>query len=181
MHTLFMIGDSLIEYGSWESLLPGYKIINRGISGETTEGCAARIFQEITAHGEDPTHIFIMTGTNNLILGNNHFTEILKSMIPQLESLFPKTKITLNSIFPLQLSWIHPDSIVEINEELLDITKETGANFLDITKSFHPKNNSNNSQWFSADNVHLSQEGYVLWAEEIQNHLATINPDVSDG
>ena len=43
MEKVLMLGDSLIEWGDWESLLPEYKIINRGYAGETVGGLAGRL------------------------------------------------------------------------------------------------------------------------------------------
>ena len=36
MKTILFLGDSLVEWGDWHSLLPEHNIINRGMAGETT-------------------------------------------------------------------------------------------------------------------------------------------------
>jgi len=38
-----MLGDSLIEYGSWSRLFPNIKIANRGVAGDETLGVLSRV------------------------------------------------------------------------------------------------------------------------------------------
>ncbi|MCW5208909.1 hypothetical protein VU10_01625, partial [Desulfobulbus sp. US1] len=88
--TLLMLGDSLVEWGDWESLLPEMQIINRGIAGEHTEELSARLVNEIDAvldAGTEPDYILLMTGTNNLLMGSPYFPVILGSMLPRLTDL----------------------------------------------------------------------------------------------
>jgi hypothetical protein len=49
MLTVLMLGDSLVEWGDWPSLLPEVAVINRGIAGEMTEELSARLMDEIDA------------------------------------------------------------------------------------------------------------------------------------
>ena len=74
-HKLLCMGDSLTEgYGipaasSWPTLLQdmiGFEVINCGISGDTTGGMLARFNAALSKH--NPTHVFIMGGTNDLWL-----------------------------------------------------------------------------------------------------------------
>ncbi|MCI5118308.1 MAG: hypothetical protein D3913_10180 [Candidatus Electrothrix sp. LOE1_4_5] len=72
--TLLMLGDSLVEWGDWEALLPEIEVINRGIAGEHTEELSTRLVNEIDrvlAVRSEPEYILIMTGTNNLLMGES--------------------------------------------------------------------------------------------------------------
>ncbi|MCI5131820.1 MAG: hypothetical protein D3904_09905, partial [Candidatus Electrothrix sp. EH2] len=136
---LLMLGDSLIEWGDWDSLLPDFRVINRGLAGEHTEELSARLVDEIDAvidAGREPEYILLMTGTNNLLTGGPYFSVILRSMLPRLVALCPDSVILLNSLMPMELRGLARDSITAVNNELRDAAEQNGCHFLDMTGPF---------------------------------------------
>ena len=83
METLLLLGDSLIEYGDWSSLLPAYRTINRGAAGETVGELAGRLGREVDLEN-DPEQIIILSGTNNMLMGDESFPAIFGTMLPRL-------------------------------------------------------------------------------------------------
>jgi len=102
MKTVLMLGDSLIEWGDWEILLPEYKVINRGVAGDAVEGLSVRLADEAMAAGT-PEYILIMAGTNNLLMDNLFFPAIFKTMLVRLQQLCPGSTITVNAILPMDI------------------------------------------------------------------------------
>ncbi len=182
--TLLMLGDSLVEWGDWESLLPEMQIINRGIAGEHTEELSARLVSEIDAvldAGTEPDYILLMTGTNNLLMGSPYFPAILGSMLPRLTDLCPNSSITLNSLMPMQLRGLAQESITAANNELRDAAKRSGCRFLDMTGPFTEQCLPVTKPCFFNDGVHLATRGYQVWAGAIKRHLETIRESSSAG
>ena len=176
--TLLMLGDSLIEWGDWASLLPDFQVINRGIAGEHTEELSARLVSEIDAvvdAGEEPEYILIMTGTNNLLMGSPYFPVILGSMLPRLIDLCPQSSITLNSIMPMQLRDLAQESITEANKELREVAQQSGCHFLDTTAPFTEQCLPVTKPGFLHDGVHLSTRGYQVWAGAIKKHMDSLS------
>lgn len=77
------IGDSLtFGYGvhkndSWVYRISkklNYNIINKGINGDTTPSMLNRFYEDVIA--ENPSNIFIMGGTNDLLSGRNIYSII---------------------------------------------------------------------------------------------------------
>ncbi|MCI5189385.1 MAG: hypothetical protein D3905_06235 [Candidatus Electrothrix sp. AS4_5] len=176
--TLLMLGDSLVEWGDWEALLPEIEVINRGIAGEHTEELSTRLVNEIDrvlAVRSEPEYILIMTGTNNLLMGNLYFPVILQSMLPRLIDLCPRSNITLNAIMPMQISMqisgLIVESITAVNKELFDIAKQNGCHFLDMTVPFTEQCLPVTKPCFLNDGIHLATRGYQIWAESIKRHL----------
>ena len=167
--TLLMLGDSLVEWGDWQELLPTIRVINRGFAGEHVEGLAARLTEEIES-APAPDHILIMAGTNNLLMGNMFFPAIYRSMLPRLASHCPDTPITLNSIMPMQVEGLAME-IEAINRELKSIAEQAGCLFLDMVTPFTEQCLPITRPCFLADGVHLSTLGYQVWASEIRRHL----------
>ncbi len=174
--TLLMLGDSLVEWGDWEVLLPEVQVINRGIAGEHTEELSARLVNEIDtvlADGPEPEYILIMTGTNNLLMGSPYFSAILGSMLPRLIDLCPGSIITLNSIMPMQIQGLGQETIQATNAELRTVAKQSNCRFLDMTTPFTEQCLPVTKPCFLNDGVHLATRGYRVWAEAIEQHLAT--------
>ena len=174
--TLLMLGDSLVEWGDWESLLPEIQIINRGIAGEHTEDLSARLVSEVDTvidAGTEPEYILLMTGTNNLLMGSPYFPVILGSMLPRLIDLCPNSSITLNSLMPMQLRGLAQESITAANNELRDAAKQSGCRFLDMTPPFTEQCLPVTKPCFLNDGVHLATRGYQVWAGAIKKHLDT--------
>ena len=176
--TLLMLGDSLVEWGDWEALLPEIEVINRGIAGEHTEELSARLVNEIDrvlAVRSEPEYILIMTGTNNLLMGNLYFPVILQSMLPRLIDICPRSNITLNAIMPMQISMqisgLIVESITAVNKELFDIANQNGCHFLDMTVPFTEQCLPVTKPCFLNDGIHLATRGYHIWAESIKRHL----------
>ena len=174
---LLMLGDSLVEWGDWESLLPEIQVINRGIAGEHTEELSARLVSEIDAvldAGTEPDYILLMTGTNNLLMGSPYFPAILGSMLPRLAALCPNSSITLNSLMPMQIRGLVQESITAANNELRDTAQQSGCRFLDMTDPFTEQCLPITKPGFLNDGVHLSTRGYQVWAGAIKEHLDTL-------
>jgi lysophospholipase L1-like esterase len=175
--TLLMLGDSLVEWGDWESLLPDIQVINRGIAGEHTEELSARLVSEMNAvldAGTEPDYILLMTGTNNLLMGSPYFPVILGSMLPRLIDLCPNSSITLNSLMPMQIQGLAPESITAANNELRGVAKQSGCHFLDMTDPFTEQCLPVTKPCFFNDGVHLATRGYQVWAGAIKKHLETL-------
>ena len=56
---IIFLGNSITEGGDWKVLFPNQNVINRGISGDTTDGILFRL-DEITS--SKPKKIFILIG-----------------------------------------------------------------------------------------------------------------------
>ena len=167
---LLMLGDSLVEWGDWEKLMPDFQVVNCGAAGEHVEELAGRLNSEIDAAPE-PDHILIMAGTNNLLMGNHFFPAIFKSMLPRLAALCPDSSITLTSIMPMSLPGLSREFINEKNEELRAVTEQSNCLFLDMTLPCTEQCLPITRPCFLTDGVHLSTLGYQVWAKEIRHHI----------
>lgn len=165
-----MLGDSLVEWGDWETLLPGCNVINRGVAGEDVEGLSVRLANEVLSAGT-VQHTLIMAGTNNLLMGNLFFPAIFRTMLARLRQLCPDSTITVNSILPMDITGLAGDTIDRVNLELREITEEADCSFLDMKAAYSARCLPITHPCFMEDGVHLSTRGYQVWAEEISSHL----------
>lgn len=172
MKTILMLGDSLVEWGDWEQLLPEYTTINRGRAGETTEGLAARLFDELNSV-PDPDAVLLQSGTNNLLLGFPHFPAVHSGMVPTIRSFYPTTPIIITSLMPMPI--VPSNELTAVNDQLREVAEATEhCFFLDMVPPFTQYCLPITQPGFLNDQVHLSTRGYQVWAKAIRQQLERI-------
>jgi lysophospholipase L1-like esterase len=172
--TLLMLGDSLIEWGDWDKLLPRYNIVNRGIAGEAMEELSFRLNKEIRT-ADNPGYLLIMSGTNNLLMDDLFFPSILQTMLPRLRQLCPQSIISVNAILPMDIAEPRTKIIKDINRQLRRVAESAECSFLRVGNAFYRDCHPIAHPCFHNDGVHLSAFGYQIWAQEIDNHLRKLH------
>lgn len=166
---VIFLGDSITEMCEWQEFFPGKKILNRGISGDSTFGVIDRLHEIIKLQ---PEKIFIAIGVNDL---QRHYpTETVINNIKKIaNTLFAETdsKIYLQSILPViekkLQTGIKNSTIDVVNDELKKFSVENKIGFLD-NSSLMKDNSGNLNANLSSDGLHLNGEAYCLWIENIR-------------
>ena len=168
MQTLHFIGDSLIEYFNWQKRFPAYKVINSGWAGETVSELLHRT-NHLTHLQPSPDWLIIMIGTNNVAMQDFSFLANYEEIVDGFKIALPSSKILIHGLFPIELPWLGDIAINSINEmiESLALKKEVG--YLNGCNIFTKKNK--NVRYFLEDGVHISENGYALWADAIEHHI----------
>lgn len=170
---LLMLGDSLIDYGEWDLRLKNYRVISSGVPGERTEHLLHRLPRCLP--GNMPEAITIMSGTNNIVFGDLSFIEVMHHIIALLQDHFNRPKIILTSLLPYELPTII-DVIHSANERLQLICENSGCHYLDLCSEFEHSFKA----LFDYDGVHLSNEGYRLWAALLDGELRKLLAKAGD-
>lgn len=171
--TLLMLGDSLVDYGNWRSLLPQYKVISQGIPGERTKELLWRL-PSCSGH-KSVDAILIMTGTNDLFTGHADFTREIQTITASLQESYPSAVILINSLLPIKVPEFK-ETIRNVNRDLQGIASATGAFYFDLYTPF----DTAREPLFDFDGVHLSTPGYILWAHLLSAELSTLLAKDSD-
>ena len=163
------IGDSLIEFFNWQERFPDRDIFNYGIAGETAEGLLARL-PGITERVKSPNFIMIMTGINNVAMEDYGFLFTYEKIIANLKETYGQAAIAMTSLLPVDLFFLG-DAIPRINKKLQDIAQHNNILYLDLYPLFLNGNSRPITSYFEADGVHLSDEGYEVWARALENTI----------
>ena len=169
METLLMLGDSLIEWGDWETLLPEYKVINRGFAGETVGGLAARLTDELDSAAAYE-RIIILSGTNDLLMGDQNFPVIFETMLPRLRMMVPEKDIIVVGLAPMQIVLREVETA---NSKLQEIVQRSDCQFLDLVEHFELQCRPIGNPCFLMDGVHFSPHGYRVFAYAVKDFLKT--------
>ena len=167
---LLFMGDSLIEYYDWQERFPKSSVYNMGVAGETVEGLYSRL-QVIYSQVSTPDAIFIMSGINNLAMGDREFLAIYRKIIRGLKSQYKDPKIFVQSLLPVLFPWISNDDIRDINQQLKKMAEDEDVDYLDIFSLFIDREGRPIAGHLLDDGVHVSENGYGVWADEIEKQL----------
>jgi lysophospholipase L1-like esterase len=171
---LVFIGDSLTEWYGWQERFPSYRVMNLGISGETVEELLERR-NRIRERIKGPDIIFLMTGINNILSERYDITVPYREIVRNLTTWYKGAKIVVQSLLPVDMPWIHNDTIRTINRHLADIAREHDAEYLDVYGHFVDENGKPKPRLLSDDGVHLAAKGYEIWAATVEKHLNHAN------
>lgn len=167
---LLFIGDSLIEYFDWERRFPGHEVFNYGIEGETVEGLLSRLLN-VLEKAENPDFVFIMTGINNMAMGDRDFPGDYSKIIGRIKEKSPSSKIFVHGLLPVLVPFIPNDKIREMNVELKRMADEEKVFYLDVHAVFLDSSGALKKSYLLDDGVHLSEDGYRTWSAEIEKIL----------
>ncbi|MBI5394461.1 MAG: GDSL family lipase [Verrucomicrobia bacterium] len=180
---LVFLGDSITAgWGSkkdiWEKAFDKYRPANFGIGGDRTQHVLWRITNG-ELDGIKPKAVVIMIGTNNS--GTDPAEGIAKGITRIVETVRakqPQAKILLLAVFPRGSK---PDGKLNEQNEKLKQVNATIAKlddgkrvfFLDIGKKFVPGEGPIDKE-IMPDFLHLSAQGYQIWADAISPKLAQL-------
>lgn len=169
MNILF-VGDSLIEYLDWQERFPDHTVMNLGAAGESVQGLLSRtvIIKEICSEAD---LIFIMSGINNVAMGDNDFIDVYKVIIEKLSILYPDARIFINSLLPVSVDFISNELIQRTNEFLKILADKMNVFYLDIYRKFIDTKGMPIREYLLEDGVHLSRTGYAVWSRIIGNAI----------
>jgi lysophospholipase L1-like esterase len=162
--SVLLLGDSLIEYGQWENYLSPHHVINYGLAGETVEGLLERL-AGILKEDIGVDFCVLMTGINNVAMEDYSFLPAYREILSMLKKRCPGSKIIVCSLLPVMLEWVDNARTEEINNKLADLCSEMGVHYLDLYSSFVQYDEHPRAEYLLEDGVHLSEEGYRLWAK----------------
>jgi lysophospholipase L1-like esterase len=177
-----LAGDSLSLWFPSEMLPAGVTWLNQGISGETSAGLLQRLSLFDSTH---PETVLVMIGINDLLRGVSEETLLAnqREIIRHLKNVHPGVRIVMQSILPHtgnaavkqtvpsalsnRLAAVSNRSIQILNEQLATIAKEEGVEYLDLYPDF---SNAEGDLLpaLSTDGLHLSSQGYWVWASRLQ-------------
>lgn len=168
--SLVFIGDSLTEWYDWRKRFPGYEVLNLGISGETVEELLGRR-ERIRKLVKDPSAVFLMTGINNVLSGQYDITLPVREIVRNLVTWYKGATIVVQSLLPVDMSWVSNDLIRDINRRLKELAKEQNAEYLDVYSVFVDAGGNVKADLLSDDGVHLANKGYEVWAKVVEGFL----------
>ncbi len=169
---VIFIGDSITQGWKgavWAKYYAGRHALNYGVAGDTTQNVLFRLNCD-GLKTLKPKVAVILIGTNN----TGHYSPFeiaagVKAVIDKALSLFPASKIILLDILPTARK---TQTVVEANELIAKLSDEKTVFRLNLGEKMIQEGDS----WkgLGKDRLHLTEEGYLIWAETMEPLLARL-------
>lgn len=164
------IGDSITELADLQDYFKDTIVINKGIIRDITYGVMNRLEKDV--YELQPSKVFLLIGINDLYkkISNETIINNIEQIIKNIKINCPKTKIYLQSIYPINNSdnkkiikeyFINRKNkdIIYINDHLKDIADNNGITYIDLYS--HLIDDSNNLKIeYTYDGLHYTKTGY---------------------
>lgn len=172
---ILLVGDSITERwettGSevWNQYFEQLNTLNIGISGDRTQHVLWRL-KNGNIDSISPKITVLLIGTNNITSERNSAQETLagiNKVVEQLLDGLPGTTLILYGIFPRGTEFNEMrGEITQINQALKNWEQHDRVGFIDIGHLFLD-NDGNIPNEIMPDALHLSKQGYKIWAESM--------------
>jgi lysophospholipase L1-like esterase len=188
---VIFLGDSITQGWEgkaakkvWDDNFGQFKPVNLGIGGEQTTHVLWRITEGKELDPLKPKLAVIMIGTNNT--GGHSAEQIaggIKAIVDELQKQKPDMKILLLGVFPRASGLKKEDTaapaeklnpkIKAINDIIAKFADDKKVFYKDIGPKFLNKDGALEKK-IMPDLLHLSEEGYKIWAEAIKDDIAKL-------
>ena len=183
---IVFLGNSIMQGGgNWNDRYKSHNIVNRGISGDYTEGILKRL-DEIIFY--KPNSVFLMIGINEFFADNSEKPEVNPENVAKnilkigdiINKNSPNTKIFIHTILPINndqyvkvkkvnYNFLQNSYIPSINSQVQKTNSILESNgqyeVIDLHSVFIDKALKLNTD-LSSDGVHLNENGYNLWVQK---------------
>lgn len=192
---IVFLGNSITEGGgNWNQSFSTKNIVNRGISGDYTEGILHRL-DEIIFY--KPIAVFLLIGVNEFFKDNSSnldinpiyvanniikIADIIKKDSPS-TTVFIQTILPINNEYYMKIkkvdySFLQPDYKPSINKQIKEVNsiliKNIKHRIVDLYPLFLNSENILEPK-LSSDGVHLNQKGYEIWINRLSNIILELN------
>lgn len=174
---IVLVGSSHIEGFKADKLLPGRRVVNRGIASDRIGIDERGVLHRLDSSVFDcnPGLIILENGVNDLgelwRNGKPSIDEIeacYRKVVGEIRARLPDTPLVIVGLFPTRgrFAELKP-MIVTFNARLAKIAADFGCPFMDAYKPFADAEGLLRED-LSRDGLHLNEAGYRLWAEMLE-------------
>jgi lysophospholipase L1-like esterase len=180
-HTIVFLGDSLTrkwDRSLWEQHFARLNALNAGVNGDRTEHLLWRIEHGNLA-GQKPELVVILIGTNDI--GRDRPPEIIaegvREILVAVRAQLPASRILLLAVLPRTES---PGSerrrqVAAVNQLIRTCADRKHVFYADVGDALLDRAGRLTRE-VSPDGVHLSERGYVLFTERLEDEFGSLPP-----
>ena len=181
---VLLVGDSItIQWAdSWQKNFPHYKAVNIGIGGDKTQNVLWRL-DHGGVEGLKPKVIILMIGNNNMFFtpetGIEPAAQGVAMCHQNLRDKFPEANIIVTKILPChapKMRFYEDILLTNVAIEKLHLEQKPKTKLLDLTSEFLNADGTIKAPLFTPDHIHLTPEGYAVYARKLQPLLQELLP-----
>jgi len=178
---IVFFGDSITEGYNVKEFFDEYRVVNSGISGNTTKDLINRIDSDL--YDYNPSVVIIQIGTNDLRVSikDEEIISNIKKIIKGIRKNRKNASILVESIYPLNRDmdteyWdgVNEDynnkHIIKLNKDIKKLCKIEHIKYIDVYTSLLD-DNKNLKEVYSKEGLHLTDLGYYKVTKIIKKYL----------
>ena len=178
---IVFFGDSITEGYNVKEFFDEYRVVNSGISGNTTNDLINRIDSDL--YDYNPSVVIIQIGTNDLRanIKDEEIINNLKTIIKGIRKNRKNASILIESIYPLNRDmdteyWngvneeYNNKHIIKLNKDIKELCKKEHIKYIDVYTSLLD-DNKNLKEIYSKEGLHLTDLGYYKVTKIIKKYL----------
>jgi lysophospholipase L1-like esterase len=171
---IVLMGSSSIQnWGTSQADVGPLHSVNVGISGTVTENWFGLVDELVVPF--NPRMVIVYLGANDINNSGKSSEAVsadLERLFGQIHAGLPSADIYFISIFP---TIQRPDTRADMQAvnalTLQRITQENYLHYIDCAAALQGADGEPLADVFMADNVHLNEKGYAIWADTIRRSL----------
>ena len=174
-NAILFVGSSSIRLWDLPKYFPKAAVINRGFGG--SEVADSIYYAERIVIKYQPRIVVMYAGDNDIARGKSdeRVAADFRTFVDKVHTALPDTKVIYVSIKPSIARWKYAETMHSANDRVSGLCERDDLlEFVDIwTPMLNEANGPPRQKWFVEDGLHLSDEGYQLWASLVAPHLVT--------
>ncbi len=173
---IVFLGDSITQLWKidgetiWNDYYASREAVNFGIGGDQTQHLLWRI-DNGNLDGFDAKLVVLLIGINNVYAGHSpqQIADGIEAIIHKIQQKQSDAQLLLLGIFPSSKNAHDPyrQASIETNKIIQGFVDSKGIHCLDISSVFLNEDGII-SETLMPDSLHLSEKGYLLWAEAME-------------
>lgn len=177
---IVFFGNSLTNGGRWHEMFNNPNIKNRGIVGDIVQGLYDRA--DMILKGQ-PKKIFLLIGTNDIShhVGADSIAKALDKLITLIKKECPNTQLYMQSLLPYNNDFkryknLFGEEMTVLQGNVLyeQVARKHNVPWINLFPWF-ADNECKLRKELTNDGVHLKENGYQIWRDEITPFVAPGN------
>lgn len=170
---ILFVGSSSIR--GWRSVAedyPGRHVINRGFGGSEI-GDVLHFFDRVILRYQ-PRQVVLYAGDNDIASGKSAETVFgnFQKLVGKFEEELPDTELIFLSIKPSTARWEMYPQMSKVNSMVEELAqRKENVTYVDVSSAMLNQEGVPNESYLLGDGLHMTQEGYELWARILEPYL----------
>ena len=160
---IVFLGDSLTEGYDVQTYYPEYKVLNRGIGGDTTFGVEKRL--QVSVYDAHPK-------ITSLLIGANNFDTMLdnyENIVSDFKEKAPEMKVILLSLTSMTGNWGRNNEKAKKNNiEIEKYAAKYGYSYVNLYEPLLDLTTNELKKDYTTDGGHLTAAGYEVVTSQIK-------------
>ena len=178
---IIFFGDSLIAKYEVNKYFRRHSVVNKGISGNSTEDLIDRIDKDIFEY--NPSKVFLLIGINDLARNVEDEDVLLNiaTIISDIKMNRGRTEIYVESLYPVNYDVIHDvkleyaynlnsKRVQDFNIKLKELCELNGVKYINVFDSLKDRE-SKLKKMYTYDGLHLNRLGYLKVTSILKEYI----------